>query len=292
MLQTIKNFLKKVVPPPTNVFNREIQQIIKLNKMQSDRMDVLVKQIEKLKQENDIIKITLDKLANGIANSTGYASEAVWAEIFNNVIAGSTWLLNTSFSPGRWAVGYPYLYVMYRILNEIRPKRILELGLGQSTRMIGQYVSSHENVEHFVVEHDLEWIDFFQRDFSLSVHSQIIQLDLAMEPYKEVADVRVYKEFVERFKDQKFDFICIDAPYGGDMTQYARVDVLKILPGCLAENFIVMIDDSMRLGEKQTIKEMQYILEQNGIAYKRGKYTGKKDFVILCSESLKFVCSI
>ena len=68
-------------------------------------------------------------------------------------------------SAGRWAVGYQYLYVMYRVLNEIHPRRILELGLGQSTRMLGQYAAAHENVSHFVVEHDPEWIDFFQRDF-------------------------------------------------------------------------------------------------------------------------------
>ena len=78
----------------------------------------------------------------------------IWAEIFNNVISNSSWLTNKSFSAGRWAVGYQYLYVVYRILNEVRPKNILELGLGQSTRLFGQYAASDVEVQHIVVEHD------------------------------------------------------------------------------------------------------------------------------------------
>ncbi len=65
-----------------------------------------------------------------------YPKEILWAEIFRSVTDKSTWLKNRSFAPGRWALGYPALYILYRILNEMKPKSILELGLGQSTRMI------------------------------------------------------------------------------------------------------------------------------------------------------------
>ena len=189
-------------------------------------------------------------------------------------------------------MGYQYLYVMYRLLNEIHPQHILELGLGQSTRMIGQYVSSYADAEHFVVEHDPEWINFFSRDFALSEQSKIIKLDREMIPFKEAEAVRVFKGFEKQFGGRKFNFISIDAPLGGDMKQYARIDVLKLLPGCLADSFIIMIDDTERSGETNTVNAMKEQLEKCGIAFVVGRYSGDKDCTVICSENLKFVCSM
>ena len=263
------------------------------------QMKLILDQIKKLREENsqykDQLAIVEDKvrmLQGDVKRCKGYASEAVWSAIFNNVISGSRWLQNTSFSAGRWAVGYQYLYVLYRVLNEIRPQHILELGLGQSTRMIGQYASSHEQVEHFVVEHDPEGIDFFSRDFTLSERSKIIKLDREMIPFKEAEAVRVFKGFEEQFNGRKFDFISIDAPLGADMKQYARIDVLKMLPDCLADNFIIMIDDTERPGETNTVNAMKEQLKQSGITFAVGRYSGNKDCTVICSDDLKFVCSM
>ena len=314
MFNQIKSVLKKVIPPPTEVFIREVNRSINHCEKQTKIIADLVKQsdtkhMEQIRLLSEQLKLMKDEnkklalrfaemekktilLQKGITDCKCHASETVWAEIFNNVISDSSWLHNAAFSAGRWAVGYPYLYVMYRVLNEICPKRILELGLGQSTRMIGQYAMANEDVTHFVVEHDPEWIAFFKRDFALSERSRIIQLDREMEPYKEASEVRVFKGFADRFKNEKFDFISIDAPLGGDMKQYSRIDVLKILPDCLADDFVIMIDDSQRPGETQTVKEMTNKLENSGIAYKTGKYAGNKECTIISSWNLKFVCTM
>jgi ribosomal protein RSM22 (predicted rRNA methylase) len=188
----LKNWLKCFLPPPTKTFLREINSLQKQLEQQAALNKELLEQQKKL--ANAIERVRWQSM-----ESTRYASEAVWAETFNNTIAGSTWLKNTAFAPGRWAAGYPVLYVMYRVLNEVRPKRILELGLGQSTRMIAQYAASHEGVEHFVVEHDPDWIAFFQNDFELSPRSQIVQLDREMVPYKEAQAVRTFKNFKATF---------------------------------------------------------------------------------------------
>lgn len=259
----------------------------------------LAKQMEELREENNAYKLkltnieeTIRRLQRNVRSCERYASETVWAEVFNNVISDSPWLKNTAFSAGRWAVGYQYLYVMYRVLNEIHPRHILELGLGQSTRMISQYASSHEQVEHFVVEDDPEWIDFFSRDFTLCNLSKIIKLDCEMIPFKEAEAARVFKGFEEQFNGRKFDFISIDAPVGYDMTQYARIDVLKMLPGCLADSFIIMIDDTERTGETNMVNAIKEQLKQSGIAFAVGRYSGKKDCTVICSNNLRFVCSM
>lgn len=221
-----------------------------------------------------------------------YASEAVWGEIFNQAITGSAWLGDRSFSPGRWAIGYQYLYVLYRILDEVKPQNILELGLGQSTKMISQYAAAFPDVRHRVVEHDPEWISFFARNYDLPSNTEIIRLDREFVPYKEAEKVRVFKGFRETFGGEKFDFISIDAPFGGDMKQYARIDVLGLIPECLSDDFIIMIDDCERSGEAHTVAEMEARMKASGIAYAEGRYSGKKDCVTLAAKSIKFVCSM
>lgn len=181
---------------------------------------------------------------------------------------------------------------MYRVLNEARPKHILELGLGQSTRMIAQYAAAFDDVEHIVVEHDQDWINFFKNDFALSQRTEIVRLDREMVAYKEAETVRVFKGFAERFAHKKFDFIFIDAPLGGDMKQYARIDVLKLLPDCLMDRFAIMLDDCERVGERHTIAEMENVLKQNRVAFHRGVYSGAKDVMIWTSPDQKFLCSM
>lgn len=87
-------------------------------------------------------------------------------------------------------------------------------------------------------------------------------------------------------------FIIRDAPFGGDVKQYARIDVLKLLPDCLADEFVIMIDDTERSGEKNTVAEMTGVLKRNGIAYGIGKYSGVKDCTVISSANLIFVCSV
>lgn len=216
----------------------------------------------------------------------------MWAQIFDLTISRSTWLKDKAFSPGRWAVGYPYLYVMYRVLNETHPKHILELGLGQSTRMISQYAAAYDDVEHIVVEHDLEWIQFFCNSYPIPNNTKIVRLDREMISYKEAENVRVFKGFKETFQGKKFDFISIDAPLGGDMKQYARIDVLRMMPSCLLKDFVIMIDDTERNGETNTLKEMERCLVENNLRYKRGLYRGEKNCTILCAEDLGFLSSM
>lgn len=359
-MEYIKNFLKRILPPPVRTFLREVEGLRRLmekqtrlleerqrdvlgavaclaeeqtvqmdtlhreNEVLAKRLEEQTVQMEALRRENEVLAKRLEEqtvqlermerdtqtalqkaveerkqLATAVEKArlqsvegTRYASEAVWAAIFNNAISGSTWLKNTTFSPGRWAVGYPALYVMYRILNEARPKRILELGLGQSTRMIAQYAAAYEDVEHIVVEHDAEWIAFFKNDFALSERTKILQLDRELVPYKDAEAVRVFKGFQEAFTGQKFDFIFVDAPLASDMKQYARIDILSILPGCFSDSFAVMLDDSGRRGEQNTLMEIKSLFEESGVDFCQGRYSGKKDCAVIASPNQRFLTTL
>lgn len=324
MFRKIKNFLKRILPPPVRTFNREIERIISSIKKVYEQEKKQTERIERISQDVNLklenLTSTIEKINSGLSDiqkqhtqhlsehkavldrlekahvtadeAKRYASEATWAAIFNNSIADSTWLKNKTFSPGRWAVGYPALYVMYRVLNEFRPKHILELGLGQSTRMIAQYVSANPNVEHYVVEHDPEWISFFKNDFELSDRTEIVQLKLDYASCLNKEKIRVFSGFKKFFSEKQFDFVFIDAPLGADMKELSRIDVLSILPECLKESFVMVIDDSDRQGEKNTIREIENVLRKHSVEYYVGAYRGIKEITLFASKDNSFLISL
>ena len=253
------------------------------------KIDQSLKGLQQIEAELQKIFQCLQDIRNSSIEGSRYASEAVWGELFNQVAAGSSWLKDTRLAAGRGAVGYQYLYAVYRILNERHPKNILDLGLGQSTKLISQYAAAFPDVRHQVVEHDPVWIDFFRKNYSLPENTELVMLDREFVTYKG-AQVRVFKDFSETFKGQKFDFISVDAPLGYDMPEYSRIDVLKMLPDCLAESFVIIIDDVERSGETRTVNDMAEILKASQIPFAMGRYSGKKDCMVMCSDDLKFVC--
>jgi hypothetical protein len=223
----------------------------------------------------------------------GTLDEILWAQIFHDTIAESKWLIDKSFSPGRWAVGYEFLYVLYRILDSFRPKNILELGLGQTTNMISQYVLANEDTRHLVIEHDPQWIEFFCKNRQSSFEkTEITSLVLQTILFgHDKTPVTVYKGFSDEMRGKKFDFICIDGPFGSD--GYSRTDVLDIIPDCLEKSFVIMLDDYNRKGEQNTIKEMKTRFHDNGISICGTAYNGqKRSYLITNVNNLRNFCRV
>lgn len=224
-------------------------------------------------------------------------SELIWSEVYHDTIRGSEWLSEKQdFSPGRGAIGYPVMYVLYRVLNEVKPKSILELGMGQSTKLIGSYAAfMGSECKHYVVEHDKSWIEFFANHFSIPQTTQIVQCGIedvliAVEDENRNTNVTRYIGFKEQLERKKFDLIVIDGPYGYRSPDYSRVDILDLLPGVLEEEFVIMMDDCDRKGELQTCELIAFMLEEAGIEYYMQTYSGEKDMIIIVSKKLKFLC--
>lgn len=219
-------------------------------------------------------------------------SELIYAETFNLSTNTSKWLQDKSIYPGRWAIGFAAMYVLYRILNEVRPKAILELGLGQSTKVIAQYVDHYKDVSHILVEHDQNWIDLFRRQLKFPNGTRVYRLDCVIETFEDYGNVRSYENFVGNFKGQKFDFILVDAPFGGDMRYISRVDVLKLIPDCLYDSFIIVVDDVDRFSENVMLNQLKKRLDLCGIKHKIGFYDGVKRVAVVASEDLWFVTTM
>ena len=91
-------------------------------------------------------------------------------------------------------------------------------------------------------------------------------------------------------KDQKFDFIFIDGPNGSE--EFSRVDFTELLPECLQDSFVIMVDDAERNGEQNTIQAISIILEKYHIAHTIAIMDGLKNTALIVSEDLAYLTSI
>lgn len=241
----------------------------------------------------------MEQLKNMVRMQQSIGQEILFANIFHDAVRGSQWLGEQPFAPGRAAIGYPTLYALYRILDEMQPRCILEMGLGESTKMIGSYVRwitevRNEECQHFVVEHDPSWIHFFGKRFHLSKASEIVQLELIRESINETQEtptqVNLYRDFAQKLGTRKYDLVFIDGPFGSPL--YSRIDILDILPECLADSFILMLDDAERAGEQNTLTMIGNVLAESNITCCVNYYSGLKATAIVTSEDMHFFCTM
>ena len=101
---------------------------------------------------------------------------------------------------------------------------------------------------------------------------------------------RTYQGVKTAFEKQKFDFILVDGPFGSE--HYSRSQIIQLAENNLAETFCIIIDDCNRIGEQETVTEVENALKSNGIKYAINKYYGLSDYVVICSEDLKFLASL
>lgn len=327
-MKRLREFLKRILPPPVRSFMREVKNILKAI---GDSKKELKNQIEKLSKETASIKEKLDDqnkelkqlyllfesanrenlrifieskeereqlrkeyqiIKQKAEKAMRSASEAVWAEVFNNAIKNCSWLRDVSLSPGRWAVGYPYLYVMYRVLNEFRPKSILELGLGQSTTLINQYVRKFDGVSSITVEQDKSWIEFYCNATKLSKDFSIEHIKVKEVSFLDDDKCLVYDGLLDHLHGKKFDFISVDGPAHSRSDKYRRIDVINLIPEYLSDSFVIIIDDLDVPMCKASFELIIEKLQRCKIEHKVGMYHGEKDVAVICSKDCLYFTSL
>ena len=222
--------------------------------------------------------------------------ELQYAFVFDDTIKESEWLNNQNFSLINAAANYSFAYSLYRILNDAKPKNILELGLGQTTRLTTQYVNHFNDSKLTVVEGDKEWIDLFTESLDINDNTQILNLDLESFTYQDDETIR-FKGFLEALGDQKFDLIIIDGPQGFIMDSennvielnYSRTNVWQLIPQNLADDFIIIMDDFNRVGEQNTFEHIRELLNENNIEFYEYNSWAFKTQHALFTENYKYI---
>lgn len=219
-----------------------------------------------------------------------FLKELYWANIYHDSIRDKQFLKRLSLHIGRWAVGYPFLYLLNRILSEMKPQTILELGLGESTKVISTYLEKDIiEAQHIIIENDKEWKNFFEASYKLSSSSNLNILPIEKKIVHGYETV-LYQNLYELFP-QKFELYIIDGPKGSP--RYSRYNIMdyvdKMVPN---ENFIILLDDTNRQGEKDTLHDISCTLGEKGIVFHLAHFEGEKTTTMITSDKYKYFTSL
>ena len=86
-------------------------------------------------------------------------------------------------------------------------------------------------------------------------------------------EVFQYQALLASLPKQKYDLIIIDGPWGSE--HYSRYQIIDLLEeDLIASQFIIIMDDYERSGEKQTIAKLKESFNKKGIQYEETIYSG------------------
>ncbi len=213
-----------------------------------------------------------------------------WADVYHDSIKGISFLQTLPLNIGRWAGGYPFFYVLNRVLKDFRPKSILEMGLGESTKFVSLYLDNYlTNTNHNVLEQDEKWVAFFNENFQLSEKSKIVLSPLTTKTIDNFK-VNSYKD-LSVVENEVYNLYLIDGPFGSDnISRYEIVELSKKFK--IGDEFIIIMDDYNRIGEQNTINKLLDVLNSKGITFYSNIYSGLKSVFILGTEKYKHVRSL
>lgn len=215
-------------------------------------------------------------------NIINYSRELNWADVFHDSIRGKEWLQSLPLNVGRWAGNYGFFYVLNRVLSEYKPKTILELGLGESTKFISAFLENelYETV-HLVIEEDENWKEHFLSKNELSTRTNIVLFPVKQKKIRGI-ETNIYSN-LHNSLSIKYELYLIDGPKGSSgISRYDMVILAEKIES--KDDFLFIIDDYERLGEQESVKELLSILERKKIEIYSTVYYSLKKFILIGSK--------
>lgn len=293
------------VIPPSEISCRQYDYILCAS-IYEDEMRRTLRKLEvpeekiisgKLDWENILEHSFLFNLSHVSVYQNGNIDRAVQAvrerNRFSDIRRGAEWIDEklSITGDGAWAVGYDYLSVLCRVLQIMAPAHILEMGLGQSSKVIMSY-QRHSGCSYKIIEQDEAWYNLFKKEnLRLSAQARVF-----VKPIKQIrheaygVHVNTYADISDVIADDTYDVISIDGPWGSD--GISRVDILPYIPRCLKRSWCVLVDDYGRAGEKNMVYELEKILKEHTIRYRKKAYGTYHQLCLLTSEDNPFLCSL
>jgi hypothetical protein len=216
--------------------------------------------------------------------------ELIWAQVFHDSIRGKSYFENLPLNVGRWAGNYAFFYVLCRVLSDAKPQRILEFGLGESSKFISAYMQNDQKSGiHQIIEQNQDWATAFKNRYQLSEFSMVSICPLVKKQVNG-HEVNCYDGLSE-VASGTFDFYLVDGPFGS--AHFSRYDILSMAERLTSSNdFIIIIDDFDRVGEQETAKALIALFEGKQIQFGAQIFTGLKKIWVLVTAKYRFLKSI
>lgn len=167
------------------------------------------------------------------------------------------------FDPIGAAANHSLLYLITRAVVRRGARTVLELGAGESTRLLDRLSRIVPGVTVRTIEHDPLWAERVGQ----SVAHPVLLAPLVP---LEVAGKRI--EFYEPARvaaaGDRFDLVIVDGPPAYNMTRrYNRAGFLDLVLPRLGPDFMLIIDDAERAGEQFCVEQCRARLTGLGVAF-------------------------
>jgi len=182
--------------------------------------------------------------------------ELMFERLFSNALPGLG--IVSRYFPVKNAANYSLLYLLLRIVTELKPQRVLELGCGQTTLLLDDLVKSIP-LDIISVEHDGGWAERMQERVDHVIrHAPLVERDV----FGHVCST--YGILPSEIGGQ-VDLIVVDGPIG--VREKSRWGALQYIEELLGDDFVIVFDDIERPGEQETVTELAGWLDQLGREY-------------------------
>jgi predicted O-methyltransferase YrrM len=160
-----------------------------------------------------------------------------------------------------WSIEPVHLQYLISIMDEHRPKRIVELGCGVSTLVVSAWLKENGGSRCVSIEHSDHWAHRTRIEvdqFGLRDYADIKVIPLQpMECLGECMNWHVpnsVKSCIDRI-----DLLLVDGPPA--VSPLTRLPALPVLHEKLSQTAVILLDDGNRPGEKEVVKHWLQIYE-------------------------------
>jgi len=199
--------------------------------------------------------------------------ELYWRSRLNMHLQSKQQLKGLYLRLGNWAMGPASICMIIDALSYVKNPRVLEFGLGESTRVISRFSPER----HLVIEHDASWAERFKSSY---VDKSIPEISIFPSLTNEGSSSY---DFGPSPIDFNYNIFVIDGPFGSQKN--SRSNILDIINGwSVDQRFVIILDDVHRPGELQTFINIKALLEAKEIGFKSKKISDLKKVGLICSE--------
>jgi hypothetical protein len=153
------------------------------------------------------------------------------------------------------------------------------MGLWESTKFISTYANNYlPNSSHVVIEQSQEWLDSFNGRFKLADNTEVKVCPIV----KKINgfEMNSYERFDVKIT-QNFKLYIVDGPFGS--IHCSRYDILSLVKNSEKNHdFIVILDDSNRQGELDTLNDIIEELNIKNNSNHIGHYRRNKRVSVIC----------
>ncbi len=177
--------------------------------------------------------------------------------------------------------------LLFKCLS-LGPRRVLELGSGQTTKLLWNYCREQPEAAVVSLEQSDQWTAILSGYLQPPapnhrlLHAPLDPVSVP-SPGGGAIDTRWYHANLEG----QFDLILVDGPNG--TPTYSRAGIVGHLPRILAPTFVIIMDDAERYGEVMTVDLIERTLRAAGIRYVRWEVNGLKRQVAIASPDRAFL---